>query len=365
MNVERRARFEVVRDWFLSDEVAFSSTTVAFDDETESGNAADGAGQQQPCMAPDMDETSTLISVSSDSYAAPCTADGTAGSSATTARSYRFRSIQQHDRQVIQALHEEWFPVRYQDDFYDDLVRNGQPVEGWASSDDDERGPSDLQWADGQSSTHSNTAATMRRTSSSAAAAAASGRALFTCVAVPDDEEDTSRICACIVGCFLQAKSHLSPRLRNLLLPSQHHSRAFYIMTLGVIPSCRKAGLGSQLVERCQRLVESDPGCGVLYLHVITFNAGAIRLYEKLGFYRVEEIENYYTIDGRHYNAFLFAKYFHGNRGHRDLFSLLRESARTLWKAMAASLPLVLQYLPRQWSQPQRIRHGSSYSHGD
>jgi ribosomal protein S18 acetylase RimI-like enzyme len=358
MNVERRASFEGVRDWFLSDEVAFSSTSVvAIDDET--GNAESSAGPP-PVAAPETDETSTLVSAS-----APCEADGAADSSAATARTYRFRSIQPQDRRVIQELHEEWFPVRYQEDFYDDLVRNGQPAERWASCDDDEHGQSDLQWADGQSSTHSNSAASMRQSSASAAGAASSGRALFTCIAVPGDEEDPSRICACIVGCFLHAKSHLSPRLRNLLLPSQRHSRAFYIMTLGVVPSCRKAGLGSQLVQRCQQLVEDDPSCGVLYLHVITFNAGAIRLYEKLGFYRVEEIENYYTIEGRHYNAFLFAKYFHGNRGHRDLLSLLRESARTLWKAVAASLPLVLQYLPRQWSQQPRIRHGRSYSHGD
>jgi ribosomal protein S18 acetylase RimI-like enzyme len=362
MNVERRARFEGMRNWFLSDEVAFSSSSVAFDD---SGTGDDGDGQ--PSTAPELEEVSTLISVSSDSYAPPSAAGGAAGSSAAAnPRSYRFRSIQQQDRQVIQALHEEWFPVRYQDDFYDDLVQNGQPAERWVScDDDDERGQSDVHWANGQSSTHSNSAKAMRQSSSSSAAAATSGRALYTCVAVPDDEEESSRICACIVGCFLHAKSHLSPRLRELLLPSQRHSRAFYIMTLGVIPSCRKAGLGSQLVQWCQRLVESDPGCGVLYLHVITFNAGAIRLYEKLGFYRVEEIENYYTIEGRHYNAFLFAKYFHGNRGHRDLFSLFREGARTVWKAVAATLPLVLQYLPRQWSQQPRIRHDRTYSHGD
>ena len=31
--------------------------------------------------------------------------------------------------------------------------------------------------------------------------------------------------------------------------------------------------------------------CGALYLHVITYNKGAIRLYEKLGFMKVKTIK--------------------------------------------------------------------------
>jgi ribosomal protein S18 acetylase RimI-like enzyme len=183
------------------------------------------------------------------------------------------------------------------------------------------------------------------------------GKTLFTCVAVGGDEEHSARICGCVVGCFLRARSHLSPRLRNLLLPS-HHERAFYIMTLGVVRSRRKSGLGSHLVQLCQRLVEQDPDCGVLYLHVITFNAGAIRLYENLGFYRVEEIVDYYTIGGKQYNALLFAKYFHGNRGHRDLFSLAKETAAVFWRQVVGTLPVLLRYLSRPLSQQApRIQH--------
>jgi ribosomal protein S18 acetylase RimI-like enzyme len=37
---------------------------------------------------------------------------------------------------------------------------------------------------------------------------------------------------------------------------------------------------------------EEEVGCcGALYLHVITYNKGAIRMYERLGFMRVKKIE--------------------------------------------------------------------------
>lgn len=43
-------------------------------------------------------------------------------SSSQLLQSLHFRPIQPQDRQQIQALHEQWFPVRYHDEFYDSLV---------------------------------------------------------------------------------------------------------------------------------------------------------------------------------------------------------------------------------------------------
>ncbi|KAL3789080.1 hypothetical protein ACHAW5_009819 [Stephanodiscus triporus] len=50
---------------------------------------------------------------------------------------------------------------------------------------------------------------------------------------------------------------------------------------------------------------------GALYLHVITYNEGAIRLYERLGFVRVKEIKDYYLINSVNYDCYLYARYFH------------------------------------------------------
>lgn len=102
---------------------------------------------------------------------------------------------------------------------------------------------------------------------------------------------------------------------QQLIADPTRYQRLFYIMTLGTLADYRHAGIGSALVQQCIAQVERDPACGVLYLHVITFNAAAIRFYEKLGFYRVEEIDDYYTIDGVNHNCYLYAKYFHGTYG--------------------------------------------------
>ena len=187
------------------------------------------------------------------------------------------------------------------------------------------------------------------------------------------------------------------------------YSRMFYIMTLGTARTFRRYGLGSMLIESIITMIENEgttstsssttssssmgleendtyetamqkgralARCGrptqltgVLYLHVIIYNTGAIRMYERLGFIRVKEIQgknvclivttyifisisphhvnppylltyniriilpphplslfstlhylfytsDYYTINSVNYNCYLYARYFHGNIGH-------------------------------------------------
>ena len=84
------------------------------------------------------------------------------------------------------------------------------------------------------------------------------------------------------------------------------------IMTVGVITEFRHRELGSTLVKKVISVVEQDNDCGAIYLHVITHNSAAIRFYEKLGFFRVKEIKDYYKIEGKNYNCYLYARYFHG-----------------------------------------------------
>lgn len=110
-------------------------------------------------------------------------------------------------------------------------------------------------------------------------------------------------------------------------------------MTLGTVRAYRQEGLATSLVERCiDQVVAPDPSCGALYLHVITSNTQAIRFYEGLGFWRVEEIADYYTIDGEHHNCYLYAKYFHGNHGHLDLLTLLSAFPAAAWQRLKGVL---------------------------
>ncbi len=182
---------------------------------------------------------------------------------------WHFRCIQPCDRQRIQELHEEWFPVRYQHEFYDDLV-HGKMCH--------------------------------------------TGEDLYSNLAIQDHH-----IAACIVAAIVPAK-RLNQASRQLLLPDPHHHQsACYIMTLGTVTQYRNAGLATRLVEKCiHDLVLSDRSCGALYLHVITSNHSAIRFYERLGFWRVQEIQDYYTIDNQYHNCYLYAKYFNGKRSSRE-----------------------------------------------
>eukprot|EP00537_Pseudo-nitzschia_pungens_P007897 CAMPEP_0172377980 /NCGR_PEP_ID=MMETSP1060-20121228/69188_1 /TAXON_ID=37318 /ORGANISM="Pseudo-nitzschia pungens, Strain cf. cingulata" /LENGTH=500 /DNA_ID=CAMNT_0013105691 /DNA_START=276 /DNA_END=1774 /DNA_ORIENTATION=- len=284
-----------------------------------------------------------------------------------------FREIQPGDRILIQELFEEWFPVEYKDDFYDNLCQHRT------------MGP----------------------------------QKLYTIVATTTPASGREQIIGCLLGCKLTARK-LSPSSRRLLLPSfqprnktsvhnhqhqhqnQNHrhqhrkniaphdetedeinrnpnpgddededdenldrTKVFYIMTLGVIEEYRNRGLASYLLERaldnqiitapCElREEDSEPIgssrhyhghhhhhhhhhhpeshesfpppqlpnnnsnnnnptgsiCETAYLHVIIDNEAAIRFYEKLGFERLREIVDYYTIDDEKHNCFLYARFF-------------------------------------------------------
>ena len=53
-----------------------------------------------------------------------------------------------------------------------------------------------------------------------------------------------------------------------------------YIMTLGVIDECRTLGLGTRLLQELLQYLETFyPQCEMLYLHVVDYNAAAIKFY--------------------------------------------------------------------------------------
>lgn len=214
----------------------------------------------------------------------------------------RFRKILPRDRQRIQELHEEWFPVSYQSEFFDDLVygkmcHTGEDLyTNVAATTPPPPGnlqqPEPHKTANGQANHQSHDDYPHKFMSDN----------------VVDDE-----IVACIVAALIPS-TKLNSVSRQLLVPNHlRHSQVCYIMTLGTVPEYRKCGLATTLVEQCvQDLITDDPNCGALYLHVSTSNDSAIRFYERLGFWRVQEIPDYYTIQGTLHNSYLYAKYFHG-----------------------------------------------------
>jgi len=70
----------------------------------------------------------------------------------------------------------------------------------------------------------------------------------------------------------------------------------------------------------------NNKNCETAYLHVIVDNAAAIRFYEKLGFERLREITDYYTIDDEKHNCFLYAKFFDSDSVEKRRQLRLREA---------------------------------------
>lgn len=65
------------------------------------------------------------------------------------------------------------------------------------------------------------------------------------------------------------------------------------ILTLGVIPDCRRVGVASRLVDEC-RLIASGAGAAQLFLEVAADNTAALALYTGHGFHRAGRRANYY-----------------------------------------------------------------------
>ena len=251
--------------------------------------------------------------------------------------SLRFRPLEPRDREQIQKLHEEWFPVSYKDEFYDDLVihrmvTSGEELITYAAvlvHPDDETDTNTCQ---------DHTTATCTTTHNSLSANGSSQQqnqqqqqpiSLWAKINAPTSKDS---IVGCIVGSKVDVNRLSSETVDLLLSDPTRYKRMFYIMTLGTVTEYRQYGIATKLLQQITQLVQDDKECGALYLHVITFNLAAIRFYEKLGFYRVTEMKDYYRIDDKNYNCYIYAKYYHGNRGQLDYYYLLTRLVSNIWK---------------------------------
>jgi ribosomal-protein-alanine N-acetyltransferase len=76
-----------------------------------------------------------------------------------------------------------------------------------------------------------------------------------------------------------------------------------YIQTIFMKVSWRGRGLGRKLIEFCEdRILKYSPN---VFICVSSFNQGAIRLYEELGYQRVGELEHFLK---RGYSEILYRK---------------------------------------------------------
>ncbi|GMH55961.1 hypothetical protein TL16_g02026 [Triparma laevis f. inornata] len=189
-----------------------------------------------------------------------------------------FRPLQLCDREEIQRIHEECFPVRYNAKFFDNAVKN----------------------------------------------VLADGRPLFShvaCLPLPLPSSSPPLLTDSIVGCIIsQFQSSQKHEHLNLLSPSslQTHPLIMYIMTLATTQDYRRTGLASLLLKKLIQSATSNRNCGLIYLHVITYNTSAIKFYEKNRFERLGICEGYYCIEGKYYDSYLYVRYVNGGERCRS-----------------------------------------------
>ena len=68
-------------------------------------------------------------------------------------------------------------------------------------------------------------------------------------------------------------------------------------MTLGVLPTYRRTGIGSKLLDFVLNTLASQHDAKQIQLHVHVANDSAIAFYEKHGFVQGEKVANYYSAD--------------------------------------------------------------------
>ena len=84
--------------------------------------------------------------------------------------------------------------------------------------------------------------------------------------------------------------------------------KCIYIMTIGVMDEFRKMNIGTKLIEYIYNTALEIDNCIGIYLHVIYYNEIAIKFYKKNKFNKVKKIDNYYYIDGKNYDSFVFLR---------------------------------------------------------
>eukprot|EP00250_Pteridium_aquilinum_P003063 c13397_g1_i1 orf=831-1742(-) len=198
-----------------------------------------------------------------------------------------YRPIRPSDLDVIRELHEALFPVKYETEFFLNVV-HGHGIISWAAVD-----------------------------TSRAGLLRDEIIGFVTTRVVSTEEVDTTGMLG-----YELAKAE-----RDLV----------YILTLGVIKSYRNNGIASSLIHKVLDYASTIPTCRAVYLHVISYNVKAISFYEKNSFRCLQKLQNFYLISEHHYDAYLYIYYVNGGRSPCSALDFLI-SMRSLLSSFFASV---------------------------
>lgn len=260
------------------------------------------------------------------------------------------------DRQELKRLHEEWFPVRYTELFYDDIVRNvigKDKAPTWSAVAYDpgtsaESPPPPLAPITAPRAAVEDSAASF-----DASTPLPPGRMVGCVICQVLDES------CCVDAGLLEdrgprpqrgkrrrAEAHaarVDPNgpagseevdLEGGGCAEEHESSAgagadesgdedpeaerpledqvMYVLTLGTDARYRRSGVAAALLASAEAHARVHRRCRAVYLHVITSNAAALNFYHKHGYAFLRRIPDYYLIASRHHACFLYIKYLDG-----------------------------------------------------
>lgn len=204
-----------------------------------------------------------------------------------------YRPIRPSDLAVLEQLHADLFPIRYESEFFHNVV-NGHDIVSWGAVDRSR----------------------------------------------PDNQSD--ELIGFVTARVVPAKdSEIGDLLR--CETSKSEQTLIYILTLGVQESYRTLGIATSLIREVINYASSIPTCRAVYLHVIAYNNPAIHLYRKMSFNCIRRLHDFYYINLQHYDSYLFVYYVNGGRSPCSplelvtaaltyLRSTLRSMAARLWK---------------------------------
>lgn len=202
-----------------------------------------------------------------------------------------YRPIRPSDLEVLEKIHTDLFPIRYESEFFHNVV-NRCDVISWGAVD----------------------------------------------CSRPNDQSD--ELIGFVTARIVMAKDSEVEDLLRLDL-SMSDQKLVYILTLGVVESYRNLGIATSLIQEVIKYARSIPTCQAVYLHVISYNNSAILLYKKMLFQCVRRLQGFYFIGGRHYDSFLFIYYVNGGRSRcspLELVSLLINYVRRGIQVIASRL---------------------------
>lgn len=172
--------------------------------------------------------------------------------------SITFRFLKPGDQSEVKVLCQDWFPITYPDQWYDDIVQDNKYF------------------------------------------------SLAAC------DISTQEIIALVIANILPLGNCNYEDQRILNKKFSLTTSVCYILILGVKKEYRRQGLAGILLENLLNHLYKHQICKAIYLHVLHSNKQAIEFYQSKLFQYRTHLPYYYIIKGEHQDAYCFARYING-----------------------------------------------------